>query len=129
MKVVNIIDVQEWDEIVEKEYGKPYKFQQQDGCKSRGIEYFTIPLENAKGYDYENDTICIADDDMGVSFKDWLERPVEQEFEGTDEWDRSERGIELLWHRNFYPSLEVVANDLYNKGVLAAGDYAIDIDW
>lgn len=35
MKTKTVIEVQEWDALVEKTYGRPYKFQQQDGCQSR----------------------------------------------------------------------------------------------
>ena len=37
--------------------------------------------------------------------------------------------IDLWWKRNFYPDIEMVANDLHAKGLLEAGEYAIDIDW
>jgi hypothetical protein len=35
----------------------------------------------------------------------------------------------MWWDRNFYPNLQMVANDLHEKGLLAAGDYIISIDW
>jgi hypothetical protein len=45
-KSINIIEVQDWDALVEETYGKPYSFQQQDDCKPRGTkscsETFTL---------------------------------------------------------------------------------------
>lgn len=46
----------------------------------------------------------------------------------VDDWDRK-NGLSLWWERNFYPSVEVVANDLHARGLLPAGEYTIDIDW
>jgi hypothetical protein len=37
--------------------------------------------------------------------------------------------LEMWWTRNFYPSVEMVANDLHKKGLIEAGDYVINIDW
>ncbi|MCV6900900.1 hypothetical protein OE165_28100, partial [Escherichia coli] len=65
----------DWNDLVEKTYGRVYCFQQQDGgCKDRGLSYITIPSEAYD--DFENDTIpeVVNGDEMGVSFKAWLER-------------------------------------------------------
>lgn len=35
----------------------------------------------------------------------------------------------MWWVRNFYPDVNMVANDLYEKGLLEAGEYLINIDW
>ena len=35
-----VIDDTDWDDFVKSVYKRPYKFQQQDGCKSRGIYSF-----------------------------------------------------------------------------------------
>ena len=35
-KTKKVVEVRDWDNLVEKTYGKPYCFQQQDGCKERG---------------------------------------------------------------------------------------------
>ena len=76
-KNVNLIPVQEWDELVTRVYGKPYNFQQQDGCKERGVVWEECPSE---GYDYEKDEIPVKvnGDVMGVSFKTWLETPADK---------------------------------------------------
>lgn len=125
---VKMISVEEWDELVTKTYGRPYNFQQQDGCKARGIEEIDIP--NPDPWDYENESIPekVNGKKMGVSFKAWLERDPSQPLDSEDEWERS-HGLNLFWSRNFYPSVEMVANDLYNRGLLPEGEYVIKIDW
>jgi hypothetical protein len=35
----------------------------------------------------------------------------------------------MFWDRNFYPNVQMVANDLHKKGLLEAGEYSIRIDW
>lgn len=122
-----VIDVGDWDQLVIDTYGKPYSFQQQDGCKERQRVKITIPDE---AYDYENDTIpeVINGDEMGVSFKAWLERDHKQPLDSPDEWDRK-NGLSMWWERNFYPTVEMIANDLHAKGLIEAGTYTIDIDW
>lgn len=41
-----VIDCSDWDKFVTDTYKKPYHFQQQDGCQSRGIVNITIPYDN-----------------------------------------------------------------------------------
>jgi len=62
---------------------------------------------------------------MGVSFKAWLARDPKQKLEGQ-EYDYE---LSLWWDRNFYPDVQMVANDLHAKGLLESGEYLIDIDW
>lgn len=126
-KQVNMIEVDDWDDLVVRTYGKPYSFQQQDGCKYRGTFEFKVPFRCAEEYDSENETVHeVANcDEMGVSFKAWLARDPDQKIpeecgcDFTDMW----------WERNFYPAVEMLINDLYNKGELVEGDYCINIDW
>lgn len=123
---VQMIDVQDWDRLVQETYGKPYSFQQQEGCKSRGVFHLTVPSEET--YDEEmHDSIpeVVNGDVMGVKFKTWLERDP-KEWNGKKE---DQIFINLWWARNFYPNIHTVANDLYMKGLIDAGDYSIDIDW
>lgn len=122
-----VIDVSDWDDLVKETYGRPYSFQQQDGCKERQRVRITIPN---KAYDFENDSITeeVNHEDMGVSFKAWLARDPMQSLDSPEEWDR-ESGLNLWWERNFYPDVQMVANDLYEKGLIKAGEYTIDIDW
>jgi len=122
-----VIDVGDWDNLVEETYGRPYSFQQQDDCKERQRVSLTVP---DTPYDYENDTVpeVVNGSEMGVSFSAWLARDPKQKLNTSDEWDR-EHGLEMFWHRNFYPDVSMVANDLHAKGLIEAGEYEIDIDW
>lgn len=119
-----VVQVQEWDSIVEKTYGKPYAFQQQDGCKERGIFRITIPDETE---DFKRDTVPeeVNHKDMGVSFSAWLKRdpktPLKKE--------TSKYSLVLWWERNFYPDVHMIANDLCEKGIIEKGNYVIEIDW
>jgi hypothetical protein len=126
-KLVQTIDVSDFDDLVTATYGRPYNFQQQDGCKARGTFDITVPDE---AYDFENDTIPeeVNGDEMGVSFAAWLARDPKQKLDTEDKWDR-EHGLDLFWARNFYPDVQMIANDLHAKGLFPAGEYVIDIDW
>jgi hypothetical protein len=123
--IERVVDLGLWDELVETTYGRTYQFQQQDGCKSRGKETFTVPNDNP--YDYDTDTVpeIINGDEMGVSFKAWIARDPGQKVIEDSGFD----GTYLFWERNFYPTLESVSQDLYEKGLIEAGTYFIDIDW
>lgn len=120
-----LIDVQDWDTLVTETYGRPYSFQQQDGCKDRDLVRITIPEE---GCDFENDAVpeIVNGDEMGVSFKAWLARDPKQPLSSGRE---DSFGLELFWERNFYPDVQMIANDLYEKGLIEAGEYLINIDW
>ena len=126
-KTKQVIDVGDWDTLVESTYGRPYNFQQQDGCKDRGTFDITIPDDAC---DFENDAIPeeVNGEEMGVSFAAWLARDPEQKLDTKDEWDRN-HGLNLFWERNFYPDVQMVANDLHAKGLIPSGEYVIDIDW
>lgn len=128
IKTVQMIDVGDWDTLVETTYGRPYCYQQQDGCRSRGIVEITVP--NGYAYDYESESIpeVVNGNEMGVSFAAWLSRDPNQKLNSDDEWVRN-HGLQLFWHRNFYPCIEMIATDLYEKGFLPAGEYLIKIDW
>jgi hypothetical protein len=125
MEQVNMIMTSEFDDIVEKTYGKRYCFQQQEGCKERGVERFNIPTSGA---DYDRDSIpeMVNGDIMGVSFKAWLERDPKQPLNGekTSDWL-----VDLFWERNFYPHPEILLNDLHSKGLIPTGELVINIDW
>jgi hypothetical protein len=123
IRTKSVITVQDWDELVRKTYGRPYRFQQQDGCKPRGVQHFTVPDDPE---DYENDSIPekVNGEEMGVSFKAWLARDPKQKIQGEGSF-----GLELWWDRNFYPHFQMIANDLHKRGLLKAGEYLIEIDW
>ena len=124
MKTKKVIEVQEWDALVEKTYGRPYKLQQQDGCRGRGSEEITVPSEAS---DHERESVPeeVNHEEMGVSFKAWLARDPKQKLPDQD----ADYQLELWWERNFYPDLQMVANDLHSKGLLEAGKHTILIDW
>ena len=126
MKTKQVIEVSEWDALVEKTYGRPYKFQQQDGCQSRGTVGIDVPDE-ASDYDRETVPEEVNHETRGVSFKAWLARDPKQKL--ADPEAQEGYCLELWWHRNFYPNLQMVANDLHAKGLLASGEHTILIDW
>lgn len=126
MKTIKVIELSEWDELVVKTYGRPYKLQQQDGCRGRGTRRIAVP---DKASDYANETVAenVNDEQMGVSFAAWLARDPKQKLSNPE--DQADYCLELWWERNFYPDLQMVANDLHAKGLLPAGNHTILIDW
>jgi hypothetical protein len=120
---VETISCSDLDALVTETYGRPYCFQQQDGCQGRGQRRVSIPTE---GYDFENNTVPeeVNHQEMGVSFKEWLARDPKKNLHG-----QSNFGLTLWWERNFYPSLDMVLDDLHKKGLVDAGEYSIIIDW
>lgn len=128
IRTERVIDVSEWDALVEKTYGRPYSFQQQDGCKSRGVFRFTVPSDETD--DFERDTVpeVVNHEEMGVSFALWLKRDPKATLSGDNHRDDG-FSLRLWWERNFYPEFQMVANDLHAKGLLKKGDYTINIDW
>ncbi len=120
------ISLSNWDKLVRDTYGKPYNFQQQDGCQERGTFELEIPSEYSEDDEY-NDSIpeVINGEEMGVKFAVWLARD-------TKEWNGKEQDkpyIDMFWERNFYPDIHTLANDLYDKGLIEKGEYVINIDW
>ncbi len=120
-----VISESDWSDFVSKTYGRPYQFQQQDGAKDRGIFRITVP--NKDVYDYENDSVpeIVNHEQMGVSFEAWLKRDPKQKIPNQE----ASYELELWWHRNFYPDVQMIANDLHKRNLLKAGEYTIDIDW
>jgi hypothetical protein len=141
LDTVSAVEVCDWDHFVQDAYGRPYSFQQQEGCRGRGVHCLTVPsLED----DFENDTVpeVVNHSTRGVSFKAWLARDPEQPLRGAHVSahgnervemfvvpGREAGDLELWWGRNFYPTIEAVANDLHEKGLIEAGEYIIKIDW
>lgn len=121
-----VVDAQDWDKLVKKTYQRPYSFQQQDGCKPRGIFDLTVPNDESLD-DEMNDSIpeVVNGNEMGVKFKAWLERDPNQ----LGGELKSDLDLKLFWQRNFYPDIYTIANDLYEKGLIEAGNYIINIDW
>ena len=122
-----VIDEYDWNQLVIKTYGKPYAFQQQEGCMANNTFFeIDIPCEFTNDEDM-HDSIPedINGENMGVKFETWLARDPKQPVNG----DNSGWGINLFWERNFYPDIYTLANDLHKKGVLEGGSYIIKIDW
>jgi len=128
INTIQTISLQDWNKFVEEVYSRPYDFQQQDGCRKRGTYHLTVSESTEdKPYDFENDTVpeVVNGPKKGVSFKAWLARDPKLPLQHmTTSWD-----LGIWWERNFYPSIEMVAMDLHQKGLLAAGKYIIVIDW
>lgn len=116
-RTIVVVEDHDWDKLVQQTYGRPYCFQQQDGCQPRGTFELDVPSDYE---DYDNDEVAeiINGPEMGVSLKAWLARDPESDGLGK-----------LWWQRNFYPSIGALANDLHSKGLLDAGSYTIIIDW
>ena len=124
-KNVKMVKVDDWDNLVKETYNKHYNYQQQDGCQDRGLVCFDVPeIED----DYKNDTIpeVVNGPKMGVSFKAWLARDPKEPLKHEDD---QLRWLDMFWARNFYPDISMIINDLYKKGILEKGTFAIDIDW
>jgi hypothetical protein len=126
IKTVQMIEEGDWSDLVSKTYGRPYQFQQQDGCQDRGTVDITVPDEetNDEGMAEEIPEI-LNGEEMGVKFAVWLARDPKLMIKGETE----KYALALWWTRNFYPDLQTVANDLHAKGLLEAGKYVINIDW
>lgn len=125
VKNVQMIEVQDWNKLVTETYNRPYDFQQQDDCKSRGTFHLTIPSDYTCEEEMNDEIPEIIDGlEMGVKFKKWLERSPNLPVEG-----KSGFYVDLWWERNFYPDISAVANDLHEKGLIGAGEYVINIDW
>lgn len=122
-KLERVVAHKDWDKLVIETYGRPYAFQQQDDCKERGIFRLTVPDE---AFDFANDSIpeIVNGDEMGVSFEAWKSRDPKAPVGSEDAWS-----IKLFWERNFYPDVQMIANDLHSKGLLESGEYLINIDW
>ena len=118
-KQKTFIEVQDWDDFIEKIYGRPYSFQQQDGCKDRGTFNFIVPSDYEE-YDYENDTVpeIVNGPKQGVSFKAWLARDPKQPIKNDDGSERpNDYGLRLWWDRNFYPDVSMIIKDLHQRGL------------
>jgi len=123
---IKVIPVSEWDKLVTETYGKPYSFQQQDGCRPR--EMFEISVPDI--CEYETPHAEIPEDWAGnimcVDFEVWLKTDPETQ-KARNGWD--DYKLESFWNRSFYPSLEMLINDLHKRGLLEEGEYSIDLDW
>ena len=124
IKTIQAIVCDDFDDLVVETYGRPYCYQQQNGCRERGTYYFDVPTEPC---DRQTDSIpeVINGDDQGVSFAAWLARDPEAPV--GDKGD--DHTIELFWYRSFYPDVSMVVDDLHARGLLPAGEYIMTVDW
>ena len=119
-EIVNKIEVSDWNKFIMETYKRPYDFQQQDGCKERGVFSFNIPEDCTLEYDTTGEH-----HDMGVTLKDWLERDPKEPIKNQKyDWE-----LETFWERVFYPDIYALLYDLRSKGLIEDGNYLINIDW
>lgn len=126
-KMVETVELRDWDKLVSDTYGRVYSLQQQDGCMDRQTIHMTVPYDCADEEAAMHDSIPeeVNGNEMGVKFSVWLARDPKMRTKALPtKFDNS-----LFWERNFYPLLQTVANDLHSRGLLDAGNYAIEIDW
>lgn len=130
IKTIKTIKDQDWDALVISTYGRPYCFQQQEGCRNKGSYYWiTVPEPYLDDYEDEDTPDSVPEEvnheEMCVKFSAWLARDPKQWLTSQE---RPSHVLQLWWERNFYPSVEVVAHDLHAKGLLEAGEYLILIE-
>ena len=95
----------DFSKLVTETYGRPYSLQQQDPMLGQNeIIEVTVP-----------DHPSVADPEQ--HFAEWLGREVEASPDV------------LWWHREFYPELQVVLNDLRVRGLIEPGEYVIHAWW
>lgn len=121
---VKTIELDDWDNFVKEQYGLPYCFQQQDGCKYRGTTTINVPDD--EWYDYENEEmpVIVNGPVEGIKFDVWKNTPKDAFFKNDDSYK-----ADLFWSRNYYPHVSMIINDLYDKGLIEKGTYNINIDW
>lgn len=124
-----VVDVDEWDKLVLETYGRPYQLQQQDGCVGRGASPLTVPSEADESELPDTIPEVVNGPEMGVKFAAWLARDPKLSFLDEKGEVEPQWAVDIWWHRNFYPNIKMVANDLHDNGKLAAGEYLINIDW
>lgn len=129
-KKTNAITERDWNELVQSTYCKPYNLQQQGGCMDNGsFVEFSVP--NTAEDDGKDEAILEKeyhdqkDSYRGATFEQWLSRDSKKPLNGQEyDWQ-----LDFFWSRNFYPNLEVLAQDLYKKGLLEEGHYSIHVSW
>jgi hypothetical protein len=118
---IKLVISEDWNELVEKTYNRPYNIQQQDGCyKPEEMVILNIPDQD-------------FDDEM-IDFIPKEENNYDQDFEGVkfELWLKDyepKQFTKHFWYRSFYPDLQTVANDLCKKGLIEPGKYIIRISW
>lgn len=125
-KTVKIIYSTDLDKLVEETYKKSYCFQQQDGCRERG-EQFWIKIPSVESYDefYPDKLYKFTDNfSFGVKFETWLNTNPSNSIDGISETSK----IKTHWKRHFYPDYHILLNDLHEKDLIEKGEYIIQVD-
>lgn len=127
-ETVKLVESSELDRFVEEIYGKPFCFQQQAGCRSRGTISVTVPVKYLKDFEEGYDAKEVAESEgyYSVSLKDWLDRDPDEKFQSNEKYDWE---TIMIWQRNFYPDIDVIFDDLHKKGLIEEGKYLINISW
>ena len=123
-------DYYDFNKLVEKTYDKFYCFQQQDNGRKHGVYTFEIPVKSP--FNYQNISIpeIVNHSEIGVDFYTWLQRDIHKPLKDvkyTTDFNKS-LGLRLWWDRNFFPSIDMIINDLYKNGILPEGFLKIIID-
>ena len=128
VRIEKVVEVSDWNEFIKEIYGRPYDFQQQDGCMDRGVFRILVPQKYYDDYEATSIPEIVNGPDMGVSFEAWLARdpktPLSEDDSAGDSY-----ALKMWWERNFFPNIDMIINDLHKRGLLEAGEYAINIDW
>lgn len=115
---VNLISENDFSKLAVDTYGRPYQLQQQGDCLGQDtIIRLTVP-EEPMGW-------------TGPTLEEWRERPLNlqpEEYTRGD-WEEHTYLRDMWWEREFYPDVQVVANDFHARGLLPEGDYVIHIWW
>lgn len=121
MTTKHVVTVNNWDDFVKETYQKPYCFYEQEGWREGAVFSLTVP---SKDEDFKNDSIIVGErnQQMGVSFKAWLAKDVNEGFNHSTLKDNH------IWKRYFYPDVQTIANDLHSKGLIPAGNYLITLN-
>ena len=126
-KQITVVEMCDWDNFVVETYGRPYKIQQQEGCREREMLVISVPcaFEEEERYMHNDIPDTGYSEYFGVKFNEWLKRVPAKETKNV----RINQDRRIFWHRHFYPNLNTLANALYLEGLIEAGTYYINIDW
>jgi len=131
MKVstIRMVYVDDFNQFVTETYGRPYNFQQQEDRREKELLWIEVPTEKPvdefAGKDIPKD---YSTKEMRVDFDIWVARDPKEQIKCPP--DREDRSWTLLlwWERNFYPDINMILWDLYNRGLIESGEYYINMD-
>lgn len=115
------IEYTDWNNFIQSVYNKPYDLLQQVDSESTIIT-MSVPgnVDNTKinkdipeNID-ENELRC-------VELETWLNKDPQEENPNFKYKSHQTH----WWKRYFYPDIQAIANDLYEKGLLEEGNYTI----